>query len=76
MNETAGDYLIVLRAVSTTMSAVTMLYAAASLLTPGENDEQAAANLAVTRMVQMLLSIPDTNTDSIERVLRSLPEID
>ena len=69
-----SDYALLLRAVSTTVSASGLLYAAASRLTEGRNKEDRAYNRAVLDMTAVLLGFGTDDPDLVERVLRNLPD--
>lgn len=62
------EYVVMLRACSTPLTAIDMMYEAADLL-----GRSATVNRTVCAMVARLLDLPDTHPEVIERVLRDLP---
>ena len=64
------EYSILLRAVSTTVTATGMLSLAASLI---DEEPLTDKNKAICAMVGGMLDMPEAEPDLIERVLRNLP---
>jgi hypothetical protein len=75
--EQLTEWVVLLRAVATPLTAVEMLYKAADLLGPGgdlASHYETGYNAGVLHMVATLLGFPNTDPATIERVLRSLPD--
>lgn len=68
------DFTVLLRAVSTPISATGLLYTAADILTAGKNQQDRAVNRAVLDLTARLLGLPTDEPELVERVLRSLPD--
>lgn len=74
MSQQISEFVIILRAVATTVRATEMLYIAADLLTPGETESDRRVNATVAMMTARLLDLSEADPEMTERVLRSLPE--